>query len=78
MVQAPRGIVAKLGAAEKGVASAYMQNLVDTHAVSGWEFYRVDAIYVAEKPGCLQSLFGKKEDYYNLNVICFRREKAGN
>lgn len=75
MVQVPRDLAGKVGDVDKGVAASYMQNIVNQHAVNGWEFYRVDTLTVTEKPGCLQGLLGQKEVLHALNVVCFRKAK---
>jgi hypothetical protein len=47
--------------------------VVNEKAKTGWEFYRVDTIGVATKPGCLDGLLGKKEELTNFYVVTFRQ-----
>jgi len=74
MVQVPRDLSVKMGKAE-GVAARYMQETVNANAVDGWEYYRMDNLTITEKPGCFNALFGQKEVYHSVGVLCFRREK---
>ena len=74
MVQIPRDLSVKMGKAE-GVAAEYLQALVNDVVAKGWEFYRIDNLTVTEKPGCLGALFGQKEIYHSVGVVCFRRPK---
>ena len=74
MVQISKDLGAKVGNAEN-IAARYLQGVVDTHAVDGWEYYRTDNLTVTERPGCLAGLFGQKEVFYSVGVVCFRRQK---
>ena len=78
MIQVPKDLSAEVGAVQQGAAQQYMHKLVDNAVGEGWEFYRIDSLTVTEKPGCLQALMGQKETFHNLNIVCFRREKATN
>lgn len=72
MMQVPPTIVVK----EKGwrgqEAAYYLESLVNEQAAKGWEFYRVDAVGVAIKPGCLAGLLGVKETLREYYVVTFR------
>lgn len=74
MVQIPRDLSVRMGKAE-GVAAEYLQKTVNENVGDGWEFYRIDNLTITEKPGCLAGLFGQKEVYHSVGVICFRRAK---
>jgi hypothetical protein len=54
-------------------AARYLQSLVNEQAEQGWEFYRVDALGVAERSGLLAKLFGHKLQHHY--VATFRRPK---
>jgi len=59
---------------DQGVAADYLEEVVNTHAVQGWEFYRIDTIGVTEQPsGCLATLFGSKATNLNYYVVTFRK-----
>jgi len=74
MVQVPRDLAVDKGKAG-GAAAAYLQGVINENTGDGWEFYRIDNLTIAEKPGCLAGLFGQKEVYHSVGVICFRRAK---
>jgi hypothetical protein len=74
MVQVPRDLAVKMGKAE-GVAARYMQETIDANTGNGWEYYRMDNLTITENPGCLAALFGQKEVYHSVGVLCFRRAK---
>lgn len=71
MVQIPPGIV--LQKQSDGAAAAYLQNVVNSMADDGWEFYRVDPIGVSIQPGCLGFLMGRQPSNTTYHVITFRR-----
>lgn len=76
MVQVPPNIEVSQKNNHSGVAAHYLQSVVNEYAQQGWEFYRVDAIGVSVKPGCLAALFGQKNELNNYYVITFRRPNA--
>lgn len=72
MVQIPRNIAVR-GAPAGQEAAWYLQDIVNTMAKDGWEFYRVDTVGVIIQPGCLGQLFGQKETQTFYYVVTFRR-----
>ncbi|MBK1452038.1 DUF4177 domain-containing protein [Klebsiella variicola] len=73
MVQVPPNISVKAKDNKSGIAAAYLQEVVNTWAVEGWEFQRVDTIGVEERPGCFG---GNKVGLTQYYVITFRKEVA--
>ena len=73
MVQLPPNIQISASGQKGNEAAVYLQNVVNEKAKTGWEFYRVDSIGVATKPGCLDGLMGKKEELTNFYVVTFRQ-----
>lgn len=73
MVQVPPNVEVQAKEHKGNEAASYLQTVVNKHAKEGWEFYRVDTIGVAVKPGCFDALFGKKTEVSNYYVISFRR-----
>jgi len=79
MVQIPSNlqIAAKniLGKApdHTSVAAQYLERVVASEAVDGWEFYRVDRLSVSSSPGCLGALMGQKSVDQTYSVITFRK-----
>jgi hypothetical protein len=53
--------------------AACLERVVNEYARQGWEFYRVDAVRVRARPGCLGSLLGFPERTVAYSVITFRR-----
>lgn len=74
MVQIPRTIQVTAKTQETALANL-MQELVNRHAVGGWEFYRVDSLSVMVPPGCLGALGGARETYTQYSVVCFRKPR---
>jgi hypothetical protein len=54
----------------------YVESEIGSYASQGWEFYRMDAVNVTEKPGCLGALFGQKETTTAYNMMTFRRTET--
>ena len=73
MVQVPPNIEVQAKQHKGNEAAAYLENVVNSYALDGWEFYRVDAIGVKVMPGCLAGLFGKKEAFSTYYVITLRK-----
>lgn len=55
------------------VAGSYLQQIVNTEAQQGWEFFRVDSVGVKSEPGCLAALMGAKAVDTVYYVVTFRR-----
>jgi len=76
MVQVPPNIEVQAKQHKGNEAAAYLEGVVNTHARDGWEFYRVDAIGVNVRPGCLGVLLGQKEAFSTYYVITLRKSAA--
>lgn len=74
MVQVPPSIEVQAKQHKGNEAAAYLEGVVNTYAKDGWEFYRVDAIGVNVKPGCIASLLGQKEVLHTYYVVSFRKQ----
>ncbi|MCT8824349.1 DUF4177 domain-containing protein [Glaesserella parasuis] len=70
MIQVPPNIIADRKNIQTAAAD-YLQEVVNTHAEEGWEFYRIDDFSTEEKAGCLS---GGKLTIRLYKVITFRRE----
>lgn len=75
MVQIPPNIAVEMKKHKGNEAAAYLEGVVNTYASQGWEFYRIDTIGVALKPGCIGVLTGQKEESSQYYVITFRKQK---
>lgn len=73
MVQVPPNIEVQAKQHKGNEAAAYLEGVVNINARDGWEFYRIDAIGVNVKPGCLAGLFGQKEAFSTYHVITLRK-----
>lgn len=73
MIQVPPNISVKAKDNKNGIAATYLQEVVNTWAVEGWEFQRVDTIGIEEKPGCFSM---NKVGVVHYYVITFRKEVA--
>ncbi|MFD2641870.1 hypothetical protein [Pseudomonas japonica] len=73
MVQVPPNVEVQAKNHKGNEAAAYLQQVVNSHAEDGWEFYRVDTIGVSVQPGCFDAMFGKKATVSDYYVISFRR-----
>ncbi len=62
----------KQGAAK---VAGQLQQLLDTYAAEGWEFYRIDQVQIAIRPGCLSALLGGRINYINFDQVIFRKEQ---
>jgi hypothetical protein len=75
MVQVPPNIEVRAKEQRGNEAAAYLQNVVNSHAEDGWEFYRIDTIGVSVKPGCFDALLGKKDVLSHYYVISLRKPR---
>lgn len=75
MVQVPPNIEVRAKEHRGNEAAAYLENVVNTYAEDGWEFYRIDTIGVSVKAGCLDALFGKKDVLSSFYVISLRKPR---
>lgn len=75
-VQVPPTIVVRSKDLVGNEAAQFLQTLIDSHAASGWDFYRVDTLGVLEQPGCLAAIFGAREVLRHYFVVTFRRARV--
>ena len=54
--------------------SSQLQNAINEHARSGWEFYQLADVNIEVKSGCLESLFGSPVTYMRYDQLIFRKE----
>ena len=61
---------------EKGAhkVAAQLEGLI--RQTAGWEFYRIDQVQIAVKPGCLAGLLGVKQSYIAFDQVIFRRSRS--
>lgn len=52
----------------------YIENIINTEAKKGWEFYRADNYCISETLGCLSSIIGKTGNLENYNLLVFKKE----
>jgi hypothetical protein len=76
MHQMPPSIEVSEGTSHRRVAADSLEKIVNSAALAGWEFYRVDTIGVRENPGCISGLFGASVTTISYYVITFRRKRA--
>jgi len=76
MVQVPPNIEVQAREHRGNEAAAYLEGVVNSNAGQGWEFYRVDAIGVSVRPGCLAGLLGGKRVTSTYYVVTFRKLSA--
>jgi len=72
MVQIPPTIVVREAKGQE--AAVYLDEVVNSQARQGWDFYRVDQIGVQVASGCLTALLGAKAETVFHYVITFRRK----
>lgn len=60
---------------EVGQVSKQLEDLINHHALQGWDFYSLDNVDIQVTPGCLQALFGAKTAYITYNQLIFRRSQ---
>ena len=73
MLQVPPNITIQKKEYRGNEAAGYLQEIVNTEAAQGWEFYRVDEIGTQVTPGCLGMLFGQKAVVISHYVVTLRR-----
>ena len=72
----PFASIQNMGGQTGQIAAKQLQDLINTHSLQGWEFYRMDTITYVENPGCLASLFGQKAVMGRVDVVIFRRSRV--
>ncbi|HIP95960.1 MAG TPA: DUF4177 domain-containing protein [Anaerolineae bacterium] len=55
--------------------SVQLEKLINSMAADGWEFYRIDQVQIAVRPGCLAAIFGARESYIQFDQAIFRRQR---
>lgn len=50
-----------------------LQEVIDSAARQGWEFYQLAETNIEISPGCIAGLFGAKESYVKFNQLIFRK-----
>jgi hypothetical protein len=63
----------KRGQSPEEAVAQILQELLNTHAGQGWEYFRAETLYVSELPGCLGGMFGKSSSAASYNFLIFRR-----
>ncbi len=53
--------------------AAQLQKLIDEMTGQGWEFYRIDQVQIAVRPGCLSAFLGGRTNYISFDMVTFRR-----
>ena len=75
MVQIPPTVSVSARDHKGDEAASYLQEIANTHAAAGWEFYRVDTLSVSIPPGCLGVLFGDRGTQSQYYVVTFRQPR---
>ena len=47
--------------------------LINQNCADGWDFFSLEEITVANKPGCLAGLLGAKEETRIYNMLVFKK-----
>ena len=64
----------KQGNGEHGLAVDTYQALINKAAEGGWRLSNIDTISSSQKPGCLEGLFGAKDQVVNIKMLVFEKE----
>ena len=75
MVQVPPNVEIDSPADRGHAAEVYLTALTAEMGNDGWDFFRIDAIGVVERPGCLAGLFGAGPTVTQYYVVAFRRPR---
>ncbi len=73
MVHVPPAFATREGDGGSEEAARWLESLANRQAEQGWEFYRVDTLAFADRPGRLGALFGEVRGGYC--VATFRRPR---
>ena len=73
MVQVPPNVEIDSPADRGHAAEVYLTGLTAEMGNEGWDFFRIDAIGVVERPGCLAGLLGVRSTVTPYYVVAFRR-----
>ncbi len=52
-----------------------VQALINDQSRQGWEFHRVETVYMSIAPGCMSGLGGAKAVYMPVNQVIFRKRQ---
>jgi hypothetical protein len=58
------------------IVAKQLEDLINKVSDHEWEFYRVDRVQIAVRPGCLGRLFGASTSYIGFDQVIFRKEKT--
>lgn len=75
MMQLPQTFVLRQDTGKE--IAAYLERIAQEMGSQGWQFYRIDAVGVAVRPGCLEAIFGGRQTMSTYNIVTFRRPKPG-
>ena len=73
----PLGLTIKAHDPNPGASiTSQLQQLIDAHAVHGWEYYAFESVPVTVRPGCIASLFGAAPQTIHYPCVVFRADAA--
>lgn len=72
MVQIPPNLVVSKEQESFDAAAVYLEQITNTMAQQGWEFFRVDSLNVAVRPGCWGLFTEQRESLRTCYVVTFR------
>lgn len=55
------------------VVSAQLQDIINTYAAEGWDYYELTSSTIQVAPGCFAGLFGASASYISYDQIIFRK-----
>ncbi len=50
-----------------------LSDMINSHAAEGWQFVSYQTAHVAIAAGCLASLFGRKNEYAEYDILIFEK-----
>ena len=59
-----------------GEVAGQLDQLINSYASQGWEFYQLGSVNIEVKPGCIGGLLGRESDYIRYDQAIFRRSAA--
>jgi hypothetical protein len=72
----PLSITTESVGSEAHVAAERVGRVVAQMAAEGWDFYRIDAVGVEVRPGCLGAILGQTSAERSCSLAIFRRPSA--
>lgn len=76
MVQMPVNVVVQHPTEKSSAAADRLESLANEYAKQGWEFYRIDTVNIAVKPGCLARLLGRQTETAPYSIVTFRKVRT--